>query len=94
MRCYLGGSADRVGDLPIEAHMENTIKVFKSVRSQALDLGVKIAIENHDGDMQAREARIVIRNLAGFRGLLPGHRKSHGWWKIPWSAWKCWRLTW
>ncbi len=60
MRCYLGSSADRVGDLPIEAHMENTIKVFKSVRSQALDIGVKIALENHDGDMQAREVRTII----------------------------------
>jgi 3-oxoisoapionate decarboxylase len=40
--------------------MENTIKVFKSVRSEALDLGVKIAIENHAGDMQAREVKIII----------------------------------
>lgn len=61
MRCYLGSSADRVGDLPIEAHMENTIKVFRSVRSQAQDLGVKIALENHDGDMQAREVRTIIQ---------------------------------
>ncbi len=60
MRCYLGGSPDRLTDGGIERHMENTIKVFKNVRSQALDLGVKIAIENHDGDMQAREARTVI----------------------------------
>jgi sugar phosphate isomerase/epimerase len=60
MRCYLGGSADRIGEPGIEAHMENTIQVFRSVRSEALDLGVKIAIENHDGDMQAREVRIVI----------------------------------
>lgn len=60
MRCYMGSGADRVGDLPIEAHMENTIKVFKSVRSQTLDLGVRIAIENHDGDMQAREVKIII----------------------------------
>ena len=60
MRCYMGSSADRTGDVPIEAHMENTIKVFKSVRSQALDLEVKIAIENHNGDMQAREVRAVI----------------------------------
>ncbi|HWC95194.1 MAG TPA: TIM barrel protein [Candidatus Sulfopaludibacter sp.] len=60
MRCYMGSSRDRVGPLPIEAHMENTIKVFKSVRTQALDLGVKIALENHDGDMQAREVRTII----------------------------------
>ncbi len=60
MRCYLGSSADRMGEPGIEAHMENTIKVFRSVRSEALDLRVKIAIENHDGDMQAREVKTVI----------------------------------
>ncbi len=60
MRCFMGSSADRLGPLPIEAHMENTIQVFRSVRSEALDLGVKIALENHNGDMQAREVRTVI----------------------------------
>jgi 3-oxoisoapionate decarboxylase len=60
MRCYMGSSADRLGPLPIEAHMENTVKVFQSVRSEALDLGVKIALENHSGDMQAREVKIII----------------------------------
>ena len=60
MRCYMGASADRLGPLPIEAHMENTVNVFKSVRSEALDLGVKIALENHSGDMQAREVKIII----------------------------------
>ena len=30
------------------------------MRGEAQDLGVKIAIENHDGDMQAREAKIII----------------------------------
>ncbi len=60
MRCYLGSSADRIGEPGIEAHMENTIQLFRSVRSEAVDLGVKIAIENHDGDMQAREVKTVI----------------------------------
>jgi len=60
MRCYLGSTEDRTGSVPIEAHMENTIRVFKSVRSEALDLGVKIAIENHNGDLQAREVRSII----------------------------------
>lgn len=60
MRCYMGSSEDRLGPLPIEAHMEATIKVFRSVKSEAQDLGVKIAIENHSGDMQARETRTVI----------------------------------
>src|SRR5450631_4003817 len=60
MRCYMGSSEDRLGPLPIEAHMENTIKVFRSVRAVAMDLGVKIALENHSGDMQAREVRTII----------------------------------
>jgi sugar phosphate isomerase/epimerase len=60
MRCYMGSSEDRLGPLPLEAHMEATIKVFRSVKSEAQDLGVKIAIENHSGDMQARETRTVI----------------------------------
>ncbi len=61
MRVYMGSSEDRLGPLPIEAHMETTIKAFRSVRSEALDLGVKIALENHSGDMQAREVVTVIK---------------------------------
>jgi sugar phosphate isomerase/epimerase len=60
MRCFMGSSADRSGDLPLEAHMENTIAVLKSVRQEALDLNIRIAIENHDGDMQAREVKTLI----------------------------------
>ena len=60
MRCYMGSGADRQGDGGIERHMESTISVFKSVKPEALDLGVKIALENHAGDMQAREVRTII----------------------------------
>ena len=60
MRCYMGSSVDRLGKLPIEAHMENTIKVFRSVRSKAQDSGIRIGLENHSGDMQAREVKIII----------------------------------
>ncbi|MBI4877021.1 MAG: TIM barrel protein [Acidobacteria bacterium] len=58
-RCFMGSMADRRGKLPIEAHMEATIKVFRSVRSQALDLGVKIALENH-GDLTSAEMKTVF----------------------------------
>ncbi len=58
MRCFLGGPADRRGKLPMEAHMEATVKVFRSVRSQALDLGVQIALENH-GDLEAVEMKTI-----------------------------------
>lgn len=60
MRCYMGSRDDRRTGRPIEEYMDATIKVFRAVRSQALDLGVKIAIENHAGDMQARETRTLI----------------------------------
>jgi len=60
MRCYLGAGNDRLGPLPIEAHIESTVKVLRSARAQALDLGVKIAVENHSGDLQARELRTLI----------------------------------
>ena len=60
MRCFMGTEADRHGKLPLEAVMQSAIGVFRSVRSEALDLGVKIAIENHAGDMQAHETRTII----------------------------------
>jgi sugar phosphate isomerase/epimerase len=60
MRCFMGSSVDRLGKLPIEAHIENTVKALKSVRRQALDSRVKIAVENHSGDMQARELKVLI----------------------------------
>jgi len=60
MRCYLGDGADRTGEPGIDAHIGNTVKLFRSVRSEAVDLGVKIAIENHNGDMQAREVKTLI----------------------------------
>src|SRR5581483_9346160 len=52
VRCVLGSSADRSGKLPIEAHIENTVKVLRAVKSRVTDAGLKIAIENHAGDMQ------------------------------------------
>jgi sugar phosphate isomerase/epimerase len=60
VRCFLGSSADRVGPIPIEGHIENTIKVLHNVRSRVIDSGVKIAIENHAGDMQGRELKSLI----------------------------------
>jgi sugar phosphate isomerase/epimerase len=60
VRCYLGSSLDRAGEVSLEQHIENTIASCKSVRSQALDLGIKIAIENHAGDLQALQLKALI----------------------------------
>lgn len=60
VRAFLGTMADRTGDIPIEGHIENAAKVLRAVRSRAIDADVKIAIENHAGDMQGRELRMLI----------------------------------
>jgi len=60
VRCVLGSANERSGKIPLEGHIENTIKVLKNIRSQATDNGIKIAIENHAGDMQARELKTLI----------------------------------
>lgn len=54
-RCVLGNSQDRKAPGGIEAQIAEVVKVLKNVRRQALDAGVKIAVENHAGDMQAWE---------------------------------------
>lgn len=59
-RCYLGTGRDRSSEGGIEARIADTVKVCKSVRSFARDHGVKIAIENHAGDMQAWELVTLI----------------------------------
>lgn len=60
VRCVLGSASERSGAIPLAAHIDNTIGVLKNIRSKAMDAGVKIAIENHAGDMQARELKTLI----------------------------------
>jgi 3-oxoisoapionate decarboxylase len=54
-RVVLGSREDRKTPGGIEARIEDTVKVCKACRSQALDMGVKIAVENHAGDMHSTE---------------------------------------
>lgn len=54
-RCYLGSKKDRMPPLGISYHIETTLRELKKVRSYALDMGVKLAIENHAGDMHSSE---------------------------------------
>jgi sugar phosphate isomerase/epimerase len=60
VRAFLGSMADRSTPIGIEGHIENTVKVLRAVRSRAQDANVRIAIENHAGDMQGRELRMLI----------------------------------
>ena len=59
MRAFLGGRGERTGPIPLEKHVEAVLKVLRAVRSEALDLGMKIGIETH-GDLLAWEVRELI----------------------------------
>jgi sugar phosphate isomerase/epimerase len=58
VRAVLGSAADRRGG--IERHIESIVGVLKSMRSRLTDTNVKVAIENHAGDMQARELKTLV----------------------------------
>ncbi|MFM7033573.1 MAG: sugar phosphate isomerase/epimerase family protein [Planctomycetia bacterium] len=54
-RVILGNAADRQTPGGIDARIADMVKVLRAARSRAIDAGVKIAVENHAGDMQSRE---------------------------------------
>ena len=60
IRVVLGSGEDRKTEGGIAARIKDTVKVCKALRSQALDAGVKIAVENHAGDMQTWELVTLI----------------------------------
>ena len=57
MRCVLGGDPERP---QIEMHIDNMIKAVRGIRSRIADSGVKLAVENHGGDLQAREMKMMV----------------------------------
>ena len=57
MRCILGGDPERP---QIEMHIDNMVKAVRGIRSRIVDSGVKLAVENHGGDLQAREMKMMI----------------------------------
>ncbi|HMC27606.1 MAG TPA: sugar phosphate isomerase/epimerase [Verrucomicrobiae bacterium] len=60
IRVVLGTGKDRESDGGIEARIADTVKVCKALRNQAVDSAVKIAVENHAGDMQSWELVTLI----------------------------------
>jgi sugar phosphate isomerase/epimerase len=61
-RCVLGNAEDRRSRRGIEARIAETVRVLRKLRGYALDHGVKIAIENHAGDMQSWELVSLIES--------------------------------
>jgi 3-oxoisoapionate decarboxylase len=60
MRCVLGGDSERP---QIEMHIDNMVKAVRPMRSRILDSGVKLAVENHGGDLQAREMKMMVEAI-------------------------------
>ncbi len=60
LRCFLGSNADRHTPEPLETHIQSTVDTCQAVKDMAMDLGIKLAIENHAGDLQGRELRELI----------------------------------
>jgi sugar phosphate isomerase/epimerase len=61
-RVILGTREDRKSPGGIEARIVDTVKILKSQRGLAMDSGVKIAVENHAGDMTATELISLIES--------------------------------
>ena len=59
-RCVLGKVDDRRSPGGIGVRIAETVAVLQSVRSFARDHGIKVAVENHAGDLQARELLALI----------------------------------
>ncbi len=60
-RCVLGIVHDRNHSGGIGPLIEETVTVLREVRTFAVDHGVRIAVENHAGDLQARELVQLIQ---------------------------------
>jgi len=61
LRVILGTSADRKTPGGIKARIADTVAVLKRARSRAVDAGLKIAVENHSGDMRAAELLSLVQ---------------------------------
>ena len=57
MRCVLGSATERP---EIDRHIENMVRAVRGMRTRILDSGVKLAVENHGGDLQARELKALV----------------------------------
>lgn len=61
--CRIGSMADRYTDGGIAKHMEQVSDLLRSFRSQALDLKIRFAFENHMGDLRSKELRMLIEEV-------------------------------
>lgn len=59
VRCLFAGNRAALPPGPIEQHIETMVKLFRQVRSEALEAGLKLAVEVHK-DLQAWEFKMFL----------------------------------
>jgi len=64
-RVVLGSQEDRTSPGGIAARIADTVAVLKKCRPLAEEAGVKIAVENHAGDMTSRELAGLVADAGG-----------------------------
>ena len=58
--CRIGSTKERYQEGGIKAHMKAVIDVMQSLKQEALEAGIKFAIENHAGDLRAEEVLEIV----------------------------------
>jgi len=64
-RVVLGNQEDRRSEGGIAARIADTVAVLKNCRPRAEDAGVKVAVENHAGDLTSRELAGLVAEAGG-----------------------------
>ena len=64
-RVVLGNQEDRKSAGGIAARIADTLAVLKEARPRAEDAGVRIAVENHAGDLTSRELAGLVTDAGG-----------------------------
>jgi sugar phosphate isomerase/epimerase len=59
-RVVLGAGRDRGTEGGITARIADTVKVLKACEAESRDSGVKVAMENHSGDMHSLELKSLV----------------------------------
>ncbi|MEJ6636110.1 MAG: sugar phosphate isomerase/epimerase [Akkermansiaceae bacterium] len=60
LRVVLGNAKDRLTPGGMQARIDDTVEVLKRNRALSQELGVKIAMENHAGDMDSLELKGLV----------------------------------
>lgn len=54
LRALLGNNGDRSSALPLRTHIDNMLATLAAARSLALELGIKVTLENRAGNVRER----------------------------------------